>query len=193
MNANGWRMADSDMHVMEPPDLWQRYIDPSCSTPRPSGSTRSGATCACWSRTTCCRSRTAPGSGHHGPPGSGGGRTRTMRTRHAEERGWDAQSQLDGDGRGSASTPRCCSRAEGCSCSGSTRWSRRAPTATSPSSRPRSRVRTTTGCTTSARRPHPPVRRRAARAARRRRRGRRGEALSSRTSGSRRCSCTRAA
>ena len=28
MNANGWRMADSDMHIMEPADLWQRYIDP---------------------------------------------------------------------------------------------------------------------------------------------------------------------
>ena len=26
MSANGWRVADSDMHVMEPPDLWERYI-----------------------------------------------------------------------------------------------------------------------------------------------------------------------
>ena len=26
MSANGWRVADSDMHVMEPADLWERYI-----------------------------------------------------------------------------------------------------------------------------------------------------------------------
>ena len=26
---DGWRIADSDMHVMEPADLWQRYIDPA--------------------------------------------------------------------------------------------------------------------------------------------------------------------
>ena len=26
MSANGWGVADSDMHVMEPPDLWERYI-----------------------------------------------------------------------------------------------------------------------------------------------------------------------
>ena len=28
MTKNGFRVMDSDMHVMEPPDLWQRYIDP---------------------------------------------------------------------------------------------------------------------------------------------------------------------
>jgi uncharacterized protein len=27
MAKNGFRILDSDMHVMEPPDLWQRYID----------------------------------------------------------------------------------------------------------------------------------------------------------------------
>jgi predicted TIM-barrel fold metal-dependent hydrolase len=26
--VNGWLAADSDMHVMEPADLWQRYMDP---------------------------------------------------------------------------------------------------------------------------------------------------------------------
>ncbi len=29
MAVNGWLAADSDMHVMEPADLWQRYMDPS--------------------------------------------------------------------------------------------------------------------------------------------------------------------
>ena len=28
MAVNGWLAADSDMHVMEPADLWQRYMDP---------------------------------------------------------------------------------------------------------------------------------------------------------------------
>jgi predicted TIM-barrel fold metal-dependent hydrolase len=26
MTPDGWRVADSDMHIFEPPDLWQRYI-----------------------------------------------------------------------------------------------------------------------------------------------------------------------
>jgi hypothetical protein len=28
MAKNGFRMIDAEMHVMEPTDLWQRYIDP---------------------------------------------------------------------------------------------------------------------------------------------------------------------
>ena len=27
MSKNGFLVFDSDMHIMEPPDLWQRYID----------------------------------------------------------------------------------------------------------------------------------------------------------------------
>ncbi len=26
MAKNGFKVFDSDMHIMEPPDLWQRYI-----------------------------------------------------------------------------------------------------------------------------------------------------------------------
>ena len=26
---NGFKVMDSDMHIIEPPDLWQRYIDPA--------------------------------------------------------------------------------------------------------------------------------------------------------------------
>ena len=29
MAKDGFRVVDSDMHVMEPHDLWQNYIDPS--------------------------------------------------------------------------------------------------------------------------------------------------------------------
>ena len=35
MGKAGFRVMDSDMHVMEPPDLWQRYIDPSFKTMAP--------------------------------------------------------------------------------------------------------------------------------------------------------------
>ena len=27
MAKNGFKILDSDMHIMEPPDLWERYID----------------------------------------------------------------------------------------------------------------------------------------------------------------------
>ena len=32
-------VADSDLHVMEPPDLWQRYIDPKFKHAAPVGLT----------------------------------------------------------------------------------------------------------------------------------------------------------
>jgi len=37
MAFNGWRVADSDMHVMEPADLWQRYMDPEWAHAAPIG------------------------------------------------------------------------------------------------------------------------------------------------------------
>jgi hypothetical protein len=37
MAVNGWLAADSDMHVMEPADLWQRYMDPHWEHARPVG------------------------------------------------------------------------------------------------------------------------------------------------------------
>ena len=35
MAKNGFRIIDSDMHVMEPTDLWERYIDPAYSDRSP--------------------------------------------------------------------------------------------------------------------------------------------------------------
>ncbi|MGH7772874.1 MAG: amidohydrolase family protein [Candidatus Binatia bacterium] len=40
MAKNGFKVMDSDMHVMEPPDLWQRYIDPQFADRAPIGLTR---------------------------------------------------------------------------------------------------------------------------------------------------------
>src|SRR5579863_1018162 len=37
MALDGLRIADSDMHVMEPADLWQRYIDPAWEHAAPVG------------------------------------------------------------------------------------------------------------------------------------------------------------
>ena len=37
MGKNGFKVMDSDMHLMEPPDLWQRYIDPEFRDRAPKG------------------------------------------------------------------------------------------------------------------------------------------------------------
>ena len=34
MAKNGFRVIDSDMHVMEPPELWEKYIDKNFATGR---------------------------------------------------------------------------------------------------------------------------------------------------------------
>ena len=39
MTPSGLRVADSDMHIFEPPDLWQRYIDPAWRHAAPVGLT----------------------------------------------------------------------------------------------------------------------------------------------------------
>jgi predicted TIM-barrel fold metal-dependent hydrolase len=37
MGRGGFKVFDSDMHIMEPPDLWQRYIDPAYAARAPRG------------------------------------------------------------------------------------------------------------------------------------------------------------
>ena len=37
---NGFRVMDSDMHVIEPSDLWDRYIDAAFHDRRPRGAAR---------------------------------------------------------------------------------------------------------------------------------------------------------
>jgi ABC-type nitrate/sulfonate/bicarbonate transport system substrate-binding protein len=41
MTKQGFKVLDSDMHIMEPPDLWQRYIDPVFRDRAPRGRTDS--------------------------------------------------------------------------------------------------------------------------------------------------------
>ena len=40
MAKNGFRVMDSDMHIVEPADLWQRYIDPAFRDRAPVGTDR---------------------------------------------------------------------------------------------------------------------------------------------------------
>ena len=37
MAKNGFKAIDSDMHLVEPLDLWQRYIDPAFRDRAPKG------------------------------------------------------------------------------------------------------------------------------------------------------------
>ena len=39
MAKNGFKVLDSDMHIMEPPDLWERYIEPAFKALAPRGVT----------------------------------------------------------------------------------------------------------------------------------------------------------
>jgi len=39
VTPDGWRVADSDMHIFEPPDLWQRYMAPEWQHAAPVGLT----------------------------------------------------------------------------------------------------------------------------------------------------------
>src|SRR5215470_3720913 len=39
MAKNGFKVFDSDMHIMEPPDLWERYIAPEVRLNAPRGRT----------------------------------------------------------------------------------------------------------------------------------------------------------
>ena len=38
-------ICDSDLHVMEPPDLWERYIEPAYAHAAPGACPRSPGTC----------------------------------------------------------------------------------------------------------------------------------------------------
>ena len=40
MAKNGFRVMDSDMHIVEPADLWERYIDPAFRDRAPRGTSR---------------------------------------------------------------------------------------------------------------------------------------------------------
>ena len=94
MAKQGFRVMDSDMHVVEPADLWQRYLDPVWRSAAPLG-TRTGP------RDIGLLMRGAPVN----RPGHGGEdwfrvldahmKPRNADYDFAERRGWDGVSQLE--------------------------------------------------------------------------------------------------
>lgn len=89
------RLADSDMHVMEPPDLWQRYIDPAFRHAAPVGMTEMHR-----DMRVKVKSRVLLRSGSVEPIREEESRARGWQPHHedayaeAMKRGWDGTSQL---------------------------------------------------------------------------------------------------
>ncbi|GMU79777.1 MAG: amidohydrolase [Acidimicrobiia bacterium] len=93
MTVNGWRVADSDMHVMEPPDLWARYIDPAWRHVAPIGLNE-----MIRDMRVRVKNHTMLRTGRARP--HTGGVTAWSKEQDdvyakAEARGWDARAQLD--------------------------------------------------------------------------------------------------
>jgi uncharacterized protein len=87
----GWLVADSDMHVMEPADLWQRYIDPLWAHAAPVGLSEIERDMRVRVKNAVLLrlGRTSPRE--RGRPWSP---DQDSAFAHAEERGWDAKSQV---------------------------------------------------------------------------------------------------
>ncbi len=89
MAWHGYRVADSDMHVMEPPDLWQRYMDPSWGPLRPIGLDDLDP-----DMRVIVKNVIQPERGAVTVSGFPYNPVQESATRIAEERGWDAKSQV---------------------------------------------------------------------------------------------------
>jgi predicted TIM-barrel fold metal-dependent hydrolase len=94
MAKQGFKILDSDMHVMEPPDLWQRYIDGKYRTRAPRGVTSDNVRDLRmvypdgreWARQTTRQNRSDRGQNFE--------RNQEIYRLHAE-RGWTAEVQLE--------------------------------------------------------------------------------------------------
>ncbi len=94
MAKNGFKILDSDMHIMEPPDLWERYIDQKFKARAPRGVTSSNVRDLRmvypdgrdWARTTTRQNDSARGHNFE----------RNQNVYRADaERGWTSEVQLD--------------------------------------------------------------------------------------------------
>ena len=135
MAKSGFKILDSDMHIMEPPDLWERYIDSNSKRARRAGSPAAMCAICAWFILTA---------------GSGRARRRARTIRRAgktskEIKACTAQTP-SAVGRRKCSSKRWTSKASTLPCSTRlavyARWSCRIWT---PSSPPRLRALTTTG------------------------------------------------
>lgn len=92
MAVNGFLVADSDMHIFEPPDLWQRHIDPAYRHVAPVGLTEMPR-----DMRVKVKSHVILRLGAVRPMTSGGAWRSDYDDayRHAEARGWNPASQLE--------------------------------------------------------------------------------------------------
>lgn len=94
MARNGFRILDSDMHIMEPPDLWERYIDAEFKSRAPRGVISANVRDLRmiypdgrdWGRKTTERNRADRGQNFE---------NNQSIYRSYAERGWSAESQLE--------------------------------------------------------------------------------------------------
>jgi predicted TIM-barrel fold metal-dependent hydrolase len=92
--SNGFKVFDSDMHVLEPPDLWQRYIDPAFRHAAPVGLTEMprDMRVKVKSHVMLRIGRVRPLDPSAGSPWQA---EQNRAFARAEERGWDATSQRE--------------------------------------------------------------------------------------------------
>ncbi len=92
MTKLGFRVFDSDMHIMEPPDLWERFIDPEFRSIAPRGVTSENVRDLRISFPT--ENATRPGAVQ--PPRGGHNFERNqLLYRHHAARGWSGEVQLE--------------------------------------------------------------------------------------------------
>src|SRR5712691_27681 len=94
MARKGFKVLDSDMHIIEPPDLWQRYIDPEFKDQAPRGLTETvgdlrliGPDGKPWGRDAVAVRDQQRGRGHSFAQNQ-------LRFKPYEERGWTGEVQL---------------------------------------------------------------------------------------------------
>jgi serine/threonine protein kinase len=95
MTKDGWRVADSDMHVMEPPDLWERYIDPAYAHAAPRGLSEIPRDMRVRVKNHVVLRLGATRPSHVDGRKTGWQKQHDTVYAASEARGWDAQSQVD--------------------------------------------------------------------------------------------------
>jgi uncharacterized protein len=92
VTKSGFKVFDSDMHIMEPPDLWQRFIDPEFRSIAPRGVTSENVRDlrVTWPADASNGRATAPGLGR----GHNYERNQTLYRDHSA-RGWTGEVQLE--------------------------------------------------------------------------------------------------
>jgi len=91
MARNGFRVLDSDIHIVEPPDLWERYIDAPFKHQAPRGFAEHVLDL----RLEIQGKRLPDGVAYQGRPRGRGAERDRERFRTFHERGWSPEVQLE--------------------------------------------------------------------------------------------------